>query len=103
MSEVIENDDGTLSFPDLDYSDESLNEVWTWIRDDLASEGRVYNHQIADKHEECPAGYTKTTSEGALSKLRPALERAGIIDVETEKGGDEDTGGGTRNIWVIDE
>ena len=104
MSDVIEKDDGTLSFPDLGYSDASLNDVWTWIRDDLATEGRVYNHQIVAKHEDNPAGYSKTTLAGVLSKLRPALYQAGVIDVENEPGGDEDdgTGGPTRHIWVID-
>jgi hypothetical protein len=31
MFKVIEHADGTLSFPDLDYSNESLNKVWMWI------------------------------------------------------------------------
>ena len=103
MSKVIEHDDGTLSFPDLDYSNENLNKVWTWIRDDLASQGRVYNHQIKDKHEECPADYTKATLEDVLSKLRTELEQAAIIDIEYEEGGGENTGGGARKIWVLDK
>ena len=104
MSKVIEHDDeNRLSFPDLDYSNENLNKVWTWIRDDLATQGRVYNHQIKDKHEECPADYTKATLEDVLSKLRTELEHAGIIDIDYEKGGGENTGGGTRKIWVLDQ
>ena len=103
MSNVTENDDGTLSFPDLDYSDKNLNKVWRWIRDDLATQGRVYNHQIKDKHEECPADYTEATLEDVLSKLRTELEQAEIIGIEYEEGGGEDTGGPTRKIWVLDE
>ena len=104
MSDVIEQDDGTLSFPGLGYSDESLNDLWAWIQDDLASEGRVYNYQIVANHEDNPAGYSKTTLAGALSKLRPALHQAGVIDVENEAGGDDEegTGGPTRHVWVID-
>ena len=104
MSNVIEHDDEDyLSFPDLDYSNENLNKVWKWIRDDLATQGRVYNHQIKDKHEECPADYTKATLEDVLSKLRTELEQAEIIDIEFAEGGGEDTGGPTRKIWVLDE
>lgn len=104
MSKVIEHDDEDyLSFPDLDYSDENLNKVWKWIRDDLAQEGRVYNHQIAAKHEECPASYKRSTLEDVLSKLRSALKQNEIIDVEHEPGGDDEKGGGTRNVWVLDE
>jgi hypothetical protein len=105
MSDVIEKDDGTLAFPGLGYSDESLNQLWMWIRDDLANEGRVYNQKIVEKHEKNPAGYSKTTLSGALSKLRPALAQAGIIDVEYESPGEDDDGkgGATRNLWVIDQ
>ena len=107
MSEVVENADGTLEFrdADIDYSDESLNQVWSWIRDDLAEQGRVYNHQIAEKHEDNPAGYARTTLEDVLSKLRPVLNRNQIIDVDYESRSLEadGKGGATRTIWVIDE
>lgn len=103
MSDIIEHDDeDRLSFPGLDYSDENLNKVWTWIRDDLAEQGRVYNHQIAAKHEDCPATYERSTLEDVLSKLRAALNQNGIIDVEHEPGGDDEKGGGTRKLWVLD-
>lgn len=88
-----------LSFPDLGYTDDKLNKLWVWIRDDLAERGRVYNHIILENADQCPVNYPDSTLEkDLLPKLRIALEEKNLITVEPEDGE-----GGMRKRWNVTE
>lgn len=101
---MTDNVDESLSFPRLGYSDDQLNTVWQWIRDDLATQGRVFNQKIAENHDACPADYPRDTLvKDVLPKLRDSLEEKDIIEIAHEKGGGEGKAGADRKLWIIDE
>ncbi|WP_226005993.1 hypothetical protein [Natrinema salinisoli] len=99
---MSESDDETISFPDLRYSDKSLNQIWDGIKDIYSNQDRVYNQKIVENADKLPEVYPEETlRKQVLSKLRDALEEKDIIDIDHERGGREGTGGAPRKIWVF--
>ncbi|MFA9427033.1 hypothetical protein [Natronorubrum sp. A-ect3] len=95
-------DSDDISFPDLDYSDDSLNEVWRRIKEIYSNQDRVFNEKISENADKLPDTYPDDTlRKDVLPKLRKALKEKNIIDIEYEEGGDDDTGGAPRKIWVF--
>jgi hypothetical protein len=91
--------DDTLPFPDISYPDENLTRLWRDIRDNIAESGRVSAPDILENRDQLNVAYTEDTLRAdILPKLRQALRRKDIIDVEIEQG---DPQGNTRKIWIL--